>query len=123
MVRAQSLLIAGYAMGLLSIPLILACLTSCEPGTGDEQVAENRDRYNVLFIAIDDLNVALGSYGHPTAKTPNMDRLAAEGVRFDRAYVQYPLCNPSRSSFLSGLRPDTTRVYTGGIRFGANGNP
>ena len=75
-------------MRLLSIPLILDCLTSCEPGTGDEQVAENRDRYDVLLIAIDDLNVALGSYRHPTARTPNMDRLVAEGVRFDRAYVQ-----------------------------------
>lgn len=68
----------------------------------------------MLFIVIDDLNVALGAYGHPSAKTPRLDRLAAAGVRFDRAYAQDPLCNPSRSSFLSGLRPATTGVYAGG---------
>ena len=79
------------------------------------------DRPNVLFIVVDDLNVALGSYldsaPHPqyaTAKTPNLDRLAAESIRFERAYVQNPLCNPSRASFLSGLRPPSTDIYDGG---------
>src|SRR5512147_755355 len=65
---------------------------------------------NVLLIMSDDLRAELGSYGGQ-ALTPQLDRLAARGVRFDRAYAQYPLCNPSRSSMLTGRHPTTTQIY------------
>lgn len=73
-------------------------------------LAHATDRPNVLFIAVDDLKPVLGAYGDPFAQTPNMDRIAAQGRVFDKAYCQYAVCAPSRASLLTGLRPDTSEV-------------
>jgi len=74
-------------------------------------------RTNVLFIVVDDLRPALGCYGDKSAITPNIDRLAKRGIVFGRAYCQQAVCSPSRLSMLTGLRPDTIRVWDLGTHF------
>lgn len=74
---------------------------------------------NVLFISIDDLRTEVGAYGSARALTPHIDALAAQGVKFDRAYCQYPLCNPSRASILTGRAPTTIQLYGNRDWFGA----
>src|SRR4029077_16214463 len=78
---------------------------------------ETPKKPNVLSIVSHDLNNHLGCYGNTIIKTPNIGRLAKRGVKFERAYCQYPLCNPSRSSFLTGLPPDTTKIYENMTQF------
>ena len=70
---------------------------------------------NVLFIICDDLNCDLGCYRHPQVQSPNIDRLAKRGVRFVNAHCQYPLCGPSRASFMAGLYPDQTRIHRNAV--------
>jgi iduronate 2-sulfatase len=90
--------------------LLLAGL-AC-PASGQEAPA----RPNVLLLMADDLRPELASYGSP-ALTPNLDRLARRAVQFDRAYCQQAVCNPSRSSMLTGRRPDTLRLWSNGTHF------
>ncbi len=74
---------------------------------------------NVLFLVSDDMRAELQIYGSEMAKTPNLDRLASQGVRFERAYCQYPLSGPSRASLLTGRRPTTSGLYSNREWFGA----
>jgi iduronate 2-sulfatase len=92
------------------IPIVsaLAALLLLPPALG---LAAADRRPNVLFLAADDLRMNVGCYGDPVARTPNLDRLARQGMVFERAYCQQALCNPSRSSLLTGLRPDTLRLW------------
>ena len=90
-----------------ALVLLLAALSARAPGAQPQGLTK---RPNVLFIVADDLRNSLGAYGDDAAYSPNFDRLAKRGVLFDRAYVQYPVCNPSRASILTGLLPEATRV-------------
>src|SRR5437588_11082317 len=92
----------------MNLSRFLLCLLLA--GQALPAAAAERPR-NVLFIAVDDMNNDLGCYGHSLVRSPNIDRLAKMGVKFEHAYCQFPLCSPSRSSLLTGLRPSTTRVF------------
>jgi arylsulfatase A-like enzyme len=99
----------------ISIPALFAVLlTLIAPAlrpTAD--AADAKKRPNVLFIAVDDLNDWIGCLGgHPQSRTPNIDRLAARGVLFEKAYCAAPACNPSRAALLTGIRPSTSGVYS-----------
>ena len=78
---------------------------------------ETRRKRNVLFLAVDDLRPELGCYGRKQILSPNIDKLAADGLLFERAYCQLAVCAPSRTSLLTGLRPDSCKVWTIGPHF------
>ena len=101
-----------------SIPKIAPCvlllgLYSCNSAVNKpKEKPDITEKPNVLFIAVDDLNDWIGAMkGHPDVKTPNLDKLAANGVLFTNAHCQAPLCGPSRASLMTGLRPSTTGIY------------
>ena len=73
--------------------------------------AADAKKLNVLFIAVDDLRPEVNASGSNLVKTPNLDRIAARGTTFDRAYCQQAVCSPSRTSLMTGRRPDATRVW------------
>lgn len=88
---------------ILALLIVPVAVTGCS-GKNDSK------HRNVLFIAVDDLNTSLGCYGATHVKTPNIDRLASQGLRFERAYTNYPTCNGSRTALLSGRYPESTGV-------------
>ena len=104
-----------------AVALVLVATLFCALSTRSPQVSGTtpraKQKYNVLFIISDDLRPELGCYGNPIIKTPNVDSLAARGTRFDRAYAQFPLCNPSRSSMLNGRYPTQTGVMDNNTYF------
>src|SRR5262249_32106949 len=89
------------------VPCLVSLLIAVGPAT-----AQPPARPNVLFIAVDDLRDWVGYLGkNPQTITPNIDKLAARGLAFTRSYCAAPVCNPSRTALMSGLRPSTTGVY------------
>lgn len=94
----------------LRVGLLLAVATILGAANGFGAAPAAAARKNVLLLIADDLNCDLGCYGTPGMHTPHIDRLARRGVKFERAYCQYPSCAPSRASFLTGRRPNATGV-------------
>src|SRR5216110_3163818 len=92
----------------MRIPLLCLCVSGL--AVANSSAAEVKSQPNVLFLAVDDLRPELGCYGG-AAKSPNLDELSKRALLFERAYCQQAVCSPSRTSMLTGRRPDTTRIY------------
>lgn len=95
--------------------IVFIALLGCNNSEKKEEKATVKP--NILFISIDDLRPNIGVYGDSVAITPNMDQLASEGMTFRNAYCQVAVCAPSRASLMTGLRPDSTRVWHLGDKF------
>ncbi|MEW4486943.1 sulfatase [Thalassoglobus sp. JC818] len=102
---------------MISRAVVLFAAFACFAQSSDAQQSERSP--NVLLIVSDDLQACLGCYQNSTCQTPNLDRLAKEGILFERAYCQYPVCGPSRASMMSGLYPNLTKMLGNKTTLGA----
>ena len=94
-----------------------ACAVACAAGASANETGSPDPAPNVLLVLVDDLRTELGCYGSARVRTPNIDRIAKGGLTFLRSYCQQAASGPSRTALLTGLRPDTTRVYDGRTHF------
>ena len=95
-------------MKYLQLFLVLTIVFGCKSKSEEKAVVKKKP--NILFIAIDDLRPELGAYGSEIAVTPNLDKLASDGLLFNKAYCQEAICSPSRASLMTGARPETINV-------------
>ncbi|WP_373941157.1 sulfatase-like hydrolase/transferase [Polaribacter sejongensis] len=91
--------------------LVVLVLSSCQNTVEKKAEVKKQTRPNILFIPVDDLRTDLGAYGNAVVKSPNIDKLASNGMVFNRAYCQQAVCTASRTSLLTGLRPDSTQIW------------
>ena len=96
--------------------LVVWCLFNCDRGSKKEVPPGNGRPPNILFIVVDDLRPELGCYGTDQVISPNIDKIASQGLLFEKAYCNYAVCGPSRSSFLTGLYPTRERFAGNGSK-------
>ena len=109
----------SYRWWLLATTLILV-FSSIVGSAQNVRDSNGKKKINVVLIIADDMNTRMSAFGFPLVKTPNIERLASRGVKFEHAYTQFPWCNPSRASFLTGKRPNTTQVFNLDVIFREN---
>ncbi|CAN0598834.1 unnamed protein product, partial [Ectocarpus sp. 12 AP-2014] len=94
----------------IAIALLLLLTFSCRRSEKQKEETKVKTKPNIVFIAIDDLRPELGSYGSKIAISPNLDKLATQGLQFNNAYCQQAICGPSRASVLTGMRPESSGI-------------
>ena len=100
-----------YGIGLLVVTILVVTLAACT-GQSDPQPSATKAPPNIVILMADDLGYGdLGSYGHPTSRTPNLDTLAAQGQRWTDFYAAAPVCSPSRGALMTGQYPTRSGLY------------